>query len=224
MCRIQAGQPGAAGKKSSAGWASIYQSRKHPGKELGRMSKHVPDIRVLIPGTSVAMTRTSTESSSYNDIWRSWTIIYRDIPIQSYDVIYFWGKYIPVYTRYENLKKVYTLIYPVYDPIWQGMGHGVIYRVYVGIGRYMSSCQDSRWCRHGSMVWAARVRFKSKSLPVLIQTWTARFCPSGTSVPTLLNLRKPGPNPQAQALFPDWVVLVACLREQKSACPTLPVN
>jgi hypothetical protein len=57
---------------------------------LGRMSKHVPDIRVIIPGTSlaVAMTRIRTENLSYADIWWLWTIrvimIYRDIPIPRY--------------------------------------------------------------------------------------------------------------------------------------------
>jgi hypothetical protein len=31
--------------------------------------------------------------------------------------MYFSGKYILVYTQYRNSGKVYTSIYPVYDPI-----------------------------------------------------------------------------------------------------------
>jgi hypothetical protein len=65
------GPAGCSREHSRALWASIYQSRKHSGTKLGRMSKHVPDIRSLIPRISVAMTSISAESSSYTDIWRS---------------------------------------------------------------------------------------------------------------------------------------------------------
>ncbi len=100
----------------------------------------------------------------------SYTVIYLYRHIPSYDVIYFPEKYIPVYTQYRNSEKVYTSIYPVYDPIWQGMGYGVIYRVYVSIWRYMSGCQDvaglgdclARWRVPGSRDRVLRLRLPSQ--------------------------------------------------------------
>ena len=116
------------------------------------MSKHVPDIRVLVPGTSVSMTRISTEYLSYTDIWRSWTIIYRDIPIPRYtrymtsytfrksiyrDILSteIREKYIPRYTRYMT----------PYDRAWDMGSYTEHMWSYDGIWRYMSGRQDSRW-------------------------------------------------------------------------------
>ncbi len=110
---------------------SIYQSQQHPRTELGRIMmsnlKHVPDIRVFIPGTSVAMTRISTEYLSYTDIWRSWTIIYSDIPIPRYTrymTSYTFRKSTSIY-RYilsteirEKYMTTYTRYMTPYDRAW----------------------------------------------------------------------------------------------------------
>ncbi len=48
------------------------------------------------------------------------------IPILSYDVIYFWEKYIPVYTQYSNSVPLYTRYMTPYDRAWD-MGSYIKY-------------------------------------------------------------------------------------------------
>ncbi len=90
------------------------------------MSKHVSDIRVLIPGTSAAMTRICTVHLSCTDIWRSWTIIYRDIPIL--DILGIWRHILfgKVYDGIYSVQKFGKSIWPHILGIWPHMtGHGI---------------------------------------------------------------------------------------------------
>ena len=84
----------------------------------------------------------------------------------------------------------------------------------------------SEICSRGSMVRA--VRFKSERLPVLIQT--ARFCPSGTSAPTLfksseakpsLSIRPVGLPPRAEICL-LYTVLKWNARRASSTSVLLP--
>jgi hypothetical protein len=50
----------------------------------------------------------------------------------------YWKNYMMVCDRRKLWKKVYTVIWRSYDPIWQGVIYGVIWSLYQGIWRHMT--------------------------------------------------------------------------------------